>query len=112
VDDLITHVRNSYSVNVKMAAYRQGRSDAKEWRILIFVEASESFAFLWNLNNWPTKLTENDFIVRKPSIPPQLAVVPPSVSHYVDWEEFGSDINENITGVANVIRFKNKQQES
>ena len=62
-------------------------------------------------NNWPAKLAGHEYTTRSPSIPPQLALVIPSVSHYVDWEDFVSEVKEKHHDIVNVIRFKNKAQQ-
>jgi hypothetical protein len=75
IDDLINHARNNVNFELKTVAYQRGRAENNECRILIFVENSESFAFLYNHDNWPTTLAGNQFTTKSPSIPPQLALV-------------------------------------
>jgi hypothetical protein len=87
IDDLINHARNNVNFELKTVAYRRGRAENNECRILIFVENSESFAFLYNHDNWPTTLAGNQFTTKSPSIPPQLALVLPSVSLQIGWDQ-------------------------
>ena len=111
VDGLVKHAQDNHNFKVKLAAFRRGRAESNQCRILLFVEDSRSFAFLLDDNNWPAKLAGLDFSLKKPSIPEQLALVLPSVSHYVDWEEFVAELKEKIPSVVYVIRFKNKEQQ-
>lgn len=111
VDDLIKHAQDNHNFKVKLVAVRRGRAESNQCRILMFVEDSRSFAFLLDDNHWPSKLAGLEFSLKKPSIPPQLALVLPSVSHYVDWEEFVVELKEKIPSLVNVIRFKNKDQQ-
>ena len=46
-----------------------------------------------------------------PSIPPQLALVIPSVSLQIDWNEFVQEVKEKYPDIANVILLKNKAQQ-
>ena len=111
VDSLIQHARENHNFELRLVAFRCGSSENSEYRVLVFVENSQSFAFLYDGNNWPTKLADIEFTLKKPSIPPQLSMVLPSVSLYVDWEEFVMELKEKIPSIVNVIRFKNKDQQ-
>ena len=77
VDDLINHALTKSNFELKTIAYRRGKSENNEHRILIFVENAESFAFLYDNENWPALLSGCQFIIKKPSIPPQLSLVIP-----------------------------------
>ena len=79
---------------LKTITFRRGRPNTDECRVRIFVENSESFAFLYDGNNWPRTLAKCEFTTSIPSIPPQLAVVIPSVLDYVDREEFVIELKE------------------
>ena len=61
MDSLITHARNNHNFELKMVAHRRGRSDTSDCRILISVGNGESFAFLYDGNNWPTALAGCNF---------------------------------------------------
>jgi hypothetical protein len=52
VDDLIKHALDSFNFELKTVAYRRGRTENKGCRVLIFVENSNSFAFLYETSNW------------------------------------------------------------
>ena len=94
-----------------MAAYRRGHSENNEHRLLVFVENTESFAFLYNMDNWPSTLAGNQFTIKRSSIPPQLSVVLPSVSLQIDWEDFVQELKSNYSGITDIIRLKNKAQQ-
>ena len=111
VEDLITHASDHWKFELKTAAYRKGSSENNEYRILIFVENSESFVFLHDQSNWPNTLADCQYTIRSPSIPPQLALVIPSVSLQIDWDEFVQEVEEKYPDIANVIRLKNKAQQ-
>ncbi|CAF4559498.1 unnamed protein product, partial [Rotaria sp. Silwood1] len=111
VDDLIKHASDKWNFELKTIAYRKGRSENNEHRILIFVENSESFVFLHNHSNWPETLADYQFTIKSPSIPPQLALVIPSVSLEIDWDEFVQELKEMYPDIANIIRLKNKAQQ-
>lgn len=111
LDDLITHARNNCNFELKTVAYRRGRTVDNEYRVLIFVENSESFVFLYNTDNWPTSLASNQFTFKTPSIPPQLALVLPVVSLQTDWDEFVKELKDIFPSLVNVIRLKNKMQQ-
>jgi hypothetical protein len=76
----------------------------------VFVENTESFAFLYDKSHWPPTLADRMYTTKTPSIPPQLSLVLPSVSLQIDWEEFVEEIKEKYVDIVNVIRFKNKAQ--
>ena len=111
VDELITHAQSNLNFELKTIAYRKGRSEDKEHRILIFVENTESFAFLYDRQNWPTVLGGSQYTTKSPSIPPQLALVLPYVALQLDWDEFVQEVQKEYPGIANVIRLKNKAQQ-
>jgi len=52
VDDLIKHALDSFNFELKTVAYRRGRTENNGCRVLIFVENSNSFAFLYETSNW------------------------------------------------------------
>ena len=76
------------------------------------MENSESFSFLYETSNWPSTLAGYEFTIKRPSIPLQLALVLPAVSLQIDWEDFVQELKENYSGIAEVIRLKNKAQQS
>ena len=111
IDDLIKHARNNSNFELKTVAYRRGRAENNEWRILIFVENSESFTFLYDRNNWPATLVGCPFTTKIPSIPSQLALVLPHVSLQTDWDDFVQELKDKHPGITNIIRLKNKAQQ-
>ena len=111
VDDLIKHARENRNFELKTVAYRRGRTETNECRILIFVENTESFAFLYDQSNWPATLAGFEFSLKSPSIPPQLALVLPTVSLQVEWDDFVQELKDKYPGVVNIIRLKNKAQQ-
>ena len=111
VEELIKHALEKINFELKTFAYRHGRTENNECRILVFVENTESFAFLRKESNWPVTLAERMFKLKVLSIPPQLSLVLPSVSLQMEWEDFVKEIKERYPDVANVIRLKNKAQQ-
>ncbi|CAF1296445.1 unnamed protein product [Rotaria sp. Silwood1] len=111
IDDLIKHASENFHFELKMAGHRRGRSENNKCRILVFVENSESFAFLYESGNGPTTLAGYEFTTKRPSIPPQLSLVIPAVSLQIDWENFVHELKEKYPGIADVIRLKNKAQQ-
>ena len=110
VDDLITRALKACSFELKTVAYRRARAENNECRVLVFVENTESFAFLYDKSHWPPILAEREYTTKTPSIPPQLSLVLPSVSLQIEWEEFMEEIKKKYVDIVNVIRFKNKAQ--
>ena len=111
IDDLTKHAREVFNFELKLAAYRRGRVENNEHRILIFVENSESFAFLYNQENWPKSLAGYQYTTKRPSIPPQLALVIPAVSLLVDWDDFTQELKNKYPDLVNVVRLKNQLQQ-
>ena len=111
IDDLTKHASEILNFKLRLVAYRRGRAENNECRILIFVEDSESFMFLYYQENWPTSLAGTEYTIKKLSIPLQLALVIPSVSLQVDWEEFTQELVDMYPGIVNVIRLRNKAQQ-
>lgn len=111
LDDLIKYARDNKNFELKIAAYRRGRAENNECRVLIFVGNSDSFAFLYDRTNWPTTLAASQYSTKSPSIPPQLSLVLPYVSLQTVWEDFVQELKERYPGVANIIRLRNQAQE-
>ena len=111
VEDLIRHAVDNWSFELKTVAYRRGRLENNEHCIVIFVDNSYSFVFLHDQKNWPNTLADRQFTKKRPSIPPQLAVVIPSVSLQIDWDDFVQELKEKYPDIANIIRSKNKAQQ-
>jgi len=93
---------------LKIVAYQRGRTENDECRILIFVENTQSFAYPYDLNNWPATLAGYEFSTKCPSIPPQLAIFLPSLSLQVEWNNFAHDLKDTYPTTANIIRLKNQ----
>ncbi|CAF3897821.1 unnamed protein product [Rotaria sp. Silwood2] len=110
IDDLTKHAKENRNFELKMIAYRRGRTEDNQHRILIFVENAESFVFLYNQENWSNVLAGLQYNTTRPSIPPQLALVIPAVSLLVDWEDFTQELKDTNPDIINVIRLKNKSQ--
>lgn len=111
VDDLSKYIRETFNMELKLIAYRRARTVNNECRILIFVENIESFLILFDQKNWPATLASCNFTTKKPSIPPQLSLVIPSVSLQTNWEDFVQDLKDIHPSISNVIRLKNKAQQ-
>ncbi|CAF2786357.1 unnamed protein product, partial [Rotaria sp. Silwood2] len=111
VDDLIQHAMNNLNLELKTVAYRRAYAENNQNRILIFVENSESFVFLYDRSNWPTTLAGCNFTTKTPSIPPQLSLVLPSVSFQIYWDKFVQEIKSKCVDIVDIIRLKNKAQQ-
>ena len=111
VDGLIKHAFDNSNFELKTVAYRKGRMENNEHRILVFVENNESLVFFYNHSNWPTTLTNCQFTIKSPLTPPHLALVMPSVSLQVDWDEFTQELKGKYPDISNIIRLKNNAQQ-
>jgi hypothetical protein len=108
VDDLIKHASDNLNFELKTVAYRKGRSENNDHRVLIFVENSESFAFLYDKQNWPNMLAGGQFSIKSPSIPPQLSLVLPIVPLHIGWDDFVQELKDKYPNIVDIIRLKNK----
>ncbi|CAF1270038.1 unnamed protein product [Adineta ricciae] len=111
VGGLIKYSTKKRNFELKTIAYRKWRAENNEHCILIFVENAESFSFLYEQSNWPTTLANCQYTIRKPSIPPQLALVLSSVSLQTDWGDFVQELKDKHSDIINVIRLRNKAQQ-
>jgi hypothetical protein len=93
---------------LKIVAYQRGRTETDECRILIFVENTQSFTFLYDLNNWPATLSGYEFSTKCPSIAPQSAVFLPALPIQVEWNDFAHELKDKYPSTANIIRLKKK----
>ncbi|CAF2092313.1 unnamed protein product [Rotaria magnacalcarata] len=111
IDDLIKHESGNCHFELKTVAYRRDWFENNECRILIFVENSESFSFLYERNNWPKTLAGQQFTTKSPSTPPQLSLVIQAVSLKIEWENFVHELKEKYPDIADIIRLKNKAKQ-
>ena len=110
IDELV-EIAKKEDTSLRIVAYRH-KQVAGDYCILVFVENIESFCFLTNDASWPAHLCRETFTVKKPSTPPQLCAVLPNVALNIDWEEFIQDTKEQYPTVSEVIRLKNRYQQS
>ena len=111
IENLIKHASEKHKFELKTVAYRRGHAENNECRMLVFVENSESFAFLYDQNNWPTALAGHVFTTKRPAIPPQLSAVMPAVPLQIEWEDFVQEIQQTYPNITKVIRLKNQSQQ-
>ena len=109
IDELVKHAKEQ-NVELKIAAYRHKQVE-NDHRILLFVDNIDSFCFLTNNSNWPTRLCQETFHIKKPSTPPQLCIILPNVSLNTDWDEFVRDMKEQYVEIVDVVRLKNRSQQ-
>lgn len=76
--------------------------------MLVFVETTDSFEFLFENAHWPSQLVGKDFTLKKPSIPAQLSLVIQNVSFNTDWEDFTADLQAKYPDIIKTIRLKNR----
>lgn len=108
IDEVVKHAKEQM-VELKVVSYRHKLGD-NGYSLLIFVDNIESFCFLNIDTNWPNRLVNVEFSIKKPSIPPQLCLILLNVSLNIDWEEFVIDVKDRYPDVVNVIRLKNRNQ--
>jgi len=109
IDELVKHAKEQ-DMELEIAAYRHKFSD-KDYSLLVFVDNIESFCFLAKDENWPVRLSQESFKIKKPSTPPQLCAIISNVSLNLDWDEFVNDMKTQYPEVVNVIRLKNRNQQ-
>ena len=103
VEHLVKHAKEQcYDFDLRVMGYRrtQINSAVAEYDVLIFVENTQSFAFLLDVENWPAQLIGKEYSRKMPSIPPQLSDVIQNVAFNVDWDEFVQDIKRQYQGSA------------
>ncbi|CAF4242942.1 unnamed protein product, partial [Rotaria magnacalcarata] len=81
----------------------QTNNTVDEYDVLVFVENTQSFAFLREVGNWPAQLVGKEYSRKMPSIPPQLSGVIQNVAFNVDWDEFVQDLKRQYPQIVNVI---------
>ncbi|CAF3127755.1 unnamed protein product [Rotaria sp. Silwood2] len=108
IDEVVKHAKER-NIEIKIAAYRH-KCVGNDYSVLVFVEDINSFCSLNNDENWPTLLCSENFVVKKPSTPPQLCIVVPNVALNSDWEDFVQSVKEQYQEVSEVIRLKNRLQ--
>ncbi|CAF1236078.1 unnamed protein product, partial [Rotaria magnacalcarata] len=86
----------------------QTNNTVDEYDVLVFVENTQSFAFLREVGNWPAQLVGKEYSRKMPSIPPQLSGVIQNVAFNVDWDEFVQDLKRQYPQIVNVIQLKNR----
>ncbi|CAF3374067.1 unnamed protein product [Rotaria socialis] len=99
---------NNFDLHVLGYCRIQRNCVVAEYDILVFVENTQSFAFLRDVGNWPAQLVGKEYTRKMPSISPQLSGVIQNVAFNVDWDEFVQDLKRQYPQVANVIRLKNR----
>ena len=64
VDSLVTHALKASSFELDTVAYRRAGAENNEYRVLVFVEKTESFAFLYDKRHWPPILAERAYTTK------------------------------------------------
>ncbi|CAF4058459.1 unnamed protein product, partial [Rotaria sordida] len=111
IDELLNYCKINYSFDLELAGFRSSsiRSNDNDCNLLLFVENSLSFSFLFSNITLPDKLGGDIFTIdRQPAIPPQLALIITNVSYKTNLNEFENDLKVRYENIARVIRLKNK----
>ncbi|CAF0786824.1 unnamed protein product, partial [Didymodactylos carnosus] len=99
---------NDFDLRVMGYRRTQINSAVAEHDVLIFVENTQSFAFLLDVGNWPVQLVGKEYSRKMPSIPPQLSGVIQNGAFNVDWDEFVQDIKRQYARVINFDTVRNE----
>jgi len=110
VEHLVNHLKQQFDFDLQIIAYRRSQVNCTEgeYDVLVFVETTDSFEFLFDDAHWPSDLVGKDFTLKKPSIPPQLSAVIQNVSFDIDWEDFTANLQAKYPDIVKVIRLKNR----
>ena len=110
VEHLVNHSKQQFKFGLQVIGYRRSQVNCShgEYDVLVFVETTDSFEFLFEDAHWPSQLVGKDFTLKKPSIPPQLSLVIQNVSFDIDWEDFIADLQAKYPDIVKTIRLKNR----
>ncbi|CAF5163928.1 unnamed protein product [Rotaria magnacalcarata] len=111
VEHLVKYAKeqcNNFDLRVLGYRRTQTNNTVDEYDVLVFVENTQSFAFLREVGNWPAQLVGKEYSRKMPSIPPQLSGVIQNVAFNVDWDEFVQDLKRQYPQIVNVIQLKNR----
>ncbi|CAF4693793.1 unnamed protein product [Rotaria sp. Silwood2] len=110
MEHLVNHSKQQFGFDLRIVSYRRSQVNCfrGEYDVLVFVESTGSFEFLFDDAHWPSQLVGKNFILKKPSIPPQLSVVVKNVALNIDWEEFTTDLKAEYPDIVKVVRLKNR----
>jgi hypothetical protein len=97
IEHLVKHSKERLDFDLKIIGYRRSQVNCSrgEYDVLVFVETTDSFEFLFDDAHWPSQLVGKDFTLKKPSIPPQLSAVIQNVALDIDWKDFTADLQSN-----------------
>ena len=104
------HSKEQFGFDLKIIGYRRSQVNCieGEYDVLVFVETTDSFEFLFDDAHWPSQSVGKNFTLKKPSIPPQLSAVIQNVALDIDWKEFTEDLQSNYPDIVKVVRLKNR----
>jgi hypothetical protein len=113
VEHLVNHSKERLDFVLQIIGYRRSQVNCirGEYDVLVFVETTDAFEFLFDDVHWPPQLVGKDFTVKKPSIPPQLSAVIQNVALDTDWDDFTADLQSNHPEIVKVVRLKNRMQQ-
>jgi hypothetical protein len=111
IEHLMKHAKEQLDFVLQIIGYRKSQVNCirGEYDVLVFVETTDSFEFLFNDVHWPSQLVGKDYTLKKPSIPPQLSAVIQNVALNIDWEDFTADLQSNYPDIVKVVRLKNRK---
>jgi hypothetical protein len=110
VEHLVNQLKQQFDFDLQIIGYRRSQVSCSqgEYDVLVFVETTDSFEFLFDDAHWPSHLVGKDFTLKKPSIPPHLSAVIQNVSFDIDWMDFTADLQAKYPDIVKVIRLKNR----
>ncbi|CAF1327415.1 unnamed protein product [Didymodactylos carnosus] len=112
IKQVVKYAKDEKQFDIQLIAHRKSQVNCppNACDILLFVETTESFAFLLSRDNWPEKISNMNFELKTPSIPPQLSVVVQNVGFDVNLDEFAGTVKEGLSEAVNFVRLKNRAQ--
>lgn len=100
------HKKELLILNCRLSSSKCGKDEVD---VLVYVNDAASFANLLVPTNWPSYLSnENYILLRSPSIPPQLSLLVKHVDLNTDVNTLGLELQQMYPEIKDVIRLKNK----
>ncbi|CAF0956042.1 unnamed protein product, partial [Didymodactylos carnosus] len=111
IKQLVKYTKDTDNFDLQIAAYRKSQvCPDNEYNILLFVETTESFAYLLNTDKWLPQLDNKTYQLKTPSILLQLSAVIQNVGFDIDIDEFSENVKELYPEIVNLVRLKNRAQ--
>lgn len=97
--------------DLRIIGYRRSQVNCpqREYDVLLFVETTGSFEFLYDDAHWPSQLLRKDLRLSKPSILLELSAAIQNVSLDNGWDDFiGGHLQAMCHDIVKIIRLKNQ----